>query len=289
MRKKIPLTLALLGGAAGFAARKWQLSVGFEPDTHLPIPGAPSAMVPAVLAVLVAAAVLVLIFPNKDRQPASTAFSAAQDNAVYLTAVVLAGFLLLVSAGFEVFSFSEFYGAGSFDESNRVTRIASMVLPPLRVLFCVVGLPCAVLWGRTLYRGEAPEEKVSLLGLCFLFCLWLITAYQTRAADPVIMDYVYEVLSIVCSLLGLYCIAGYSFQTGKPRRTVFFCLMGAFFSLVTLADGHTYAEMARLGFAVLFLSAHAALILHQPAAAAAVTEDETGAAPGAETEAEDHG
>lgn len=281
MRKKLPLILTLLGGALGFALRKWQLAAGFEPDTRLPIPGAPSAMLLIALSVLVAAGVFLLLWPGKGSAPVDIAFSAARDNTLYLTAAILAGFLLLVSTGFELFSFTAVYGAGNTEDVNQVSRVASMVLPPLRILFCVAGLPCTVLWARKLYRGEDAAEQLPLLELCLLFCLWLITDYQARAADPIIMDYVYEVFAIVCSLLGLYYLAGWSFQTGKPRRTSFFCLMGTFFSMVTLADAHTWAEMARLGFAVLFLTSHAALLLHRPA----YTEDETGA-PDAETEAE---
>lgn len=281
MRKKIPLILALLGGAAGFALRKWQLTAGFEPDTRLPIPNAPSALLLIALSVAVAAGAAILIRPSKGTAPVDIAFSAARDNALYLTAAVLAGFLLLVSTGFEVFNFSTVYAAGGDEGMNKVSRAASMVLPPLRILLCVAGLPCTVLWARRLYRGEDARERVALLELCLLFCLWLITDYQARAADPIIMDYVYEVFAIVCSLMGLYYIAGYSFQTGKPRRTVFFCLMGAYFSMVTLADSHTWAELARLGFAVVFLTSHAALLLHRPA----YTEDENGVKD-AETEAE---
>jgi len=283
MRKNLPLLLALLGGAGGFALRKWQLATGFEPETGLPIPGAPAAMILALLAALVAVAALVLILPNKDRLPGALAFSHAQGNSLYLTAVVLSAFLLLLSAGCEIFSFTSGYGAVLSGET-QLAKLASMFLPPLRILFCVIGLPCAILWGRTLFRGEEVKEKLSLLGLCFLYCLWLISDYQVRAADPVIMDYVYEVLAIVCSLLGLYFLAGYSFQTGKPRRTVLFCLMGAFFSLVTLADKHTWAELARCGFSVLFLAAHAALILNQPPAP---PEPEPEA--DVETEEENHG
>lgn len=280
MRKKLPLILTLLGGAVGFALRKWQLTAGFEPDTRLPIPGAPSALLLVALSVVIAAGLLLLLWPGKGSAPAEVAFSAARDNTLYLTAAVLAGFLLLLSTGFELFTFTSAYGAAG-EDVNQVSRVASMVLPPLRILFCVVGLPCTLLWARKLYRGGDVREQLPLLELCLLFCLWLITDYQSRAADPIIMDYVYEVFAIVCSLLGLYYLAGWSFQTGKPRRTIFFCLMGSYFSLVTLADAHTGAEMARLGFAVLFLTSHAALLLHRPA----YTEDENGA-PDAETEAD---
>lgn len=281
MRKNFPLILTLLGGAGGFALRKWQLAAGFEPDTRLPIPGAPSALLLIALSILVAAGVFLLVWPSKGSAPVDVAFSAARDNSLFLTAVVLSGFLLLMSTGFELLSFSAIYSANAGEEANQISRVASTVLPPLRILFCVAGLPCAVLWARKLYRGEEAKEQLPLLELCLLFCLWLITDYQSRAADPIIMDYVFEVFAIALSLLGLYYIAGWSFQPGKPRRSIFFCLMGAFFSLVTLADSHSYADLCRFGFSVLFLTSHAALLLHRPE----YTEDDIGA-PDAETEAE---
>ena len=43
----IPLA-ALLGGAAAFCLRLWQNCTCFEPQTGLPIPGAPAGMVLAV-------------------------------------------------------------------------------------------------------------------------------------------------------------------------------------------------------------------------------------------------
>ena len=122
------------------------------------------------------------------------------------------------------------------------------------------------------------------LELCFLFCVWLISDYQVRAADPVVQDYMYEVFAIVCGLMGIYFVTSYSFQEGKPRRTLFFCLMGAYFSLVTLADQHSLTDIFRYGFVVLFLIAHAVLLLqeHPPAPepeAAEETETKDPAAP----------
>ena len=86
------------------------------------------------------------------------------------------------------------------------------------------------------------------------------------AADPVTQNYMYAIFAIVCGLLGLYYIAGWSFQTGKPHRTAVFCLLGPYFSLVTLADRHTLADITRFAFVILFLTAHAVLILNPPPA-----------------------
>ena len=269
MRKNmLPPILAIVGGAVGFGLRKWQLSAGFEPDTGLAIPGAPSALCLAALSAVLALSVIVLCWGKKDSLPWDQAFASGRQNSLFITAILLSAALLLVSAGAEVLSLT-----GHFPHpqplavyaDSPVARAASMLLPPLRAGLCLAGLPCIFLWGREDYRcGDRGKENLCLLVLCLLLCVWLISDYQLRAADPVIQDYVYEVFAIVSSLLGLYYISGYSFQTGKPRRTLFFCLMGAYFSLVTLADSHTFADLFRYGFSVLFLTAHAALILSDP-------------------------
>ena len=130
---------------------------------------------------------------------------------------------------------------------------------------CLGGFPCTLLWARQLSReGEGRRESLLLLELCLLFCLWLISDYQVRAADPVVLDYVYEVFAIAAAVMALYYLSGYSFQTGKPRRTLVTTMAAAYFSMVTLADGHGLSDTTRLGFVVLFMTAHAALILSAP-------------------------
>lgn len=282
MGKKIPPILAVAGGVVGFALRKWQLTAGFEAGTGLAIPGAPSALALVAWTAFIALAVSILGWNNKGRQSWEKAFSAGKGNAIYITAVVLGAFLLLASAGAEAAAWWANPGIALYEGQSRLAQMAAKALPPLRILLGLGALPCVILWSREVYTGgEKGKESLCLLELCLLFCVWLISDYQRRASDPVVMDYLYEVFVIVCSLLSLYYLAGYSFQTGKPRRTVFFCLMGAYFALVTLADSHSLADLLRCGFSVLFLTAHAALVLNQPPVEEAPAE--------AETEAQDHG
>lgn len=284
-KNMLPPILAVAGGAVGFGLRKWQLATGFEPETGLAIPGAPAALGLAVWSVLLAAAVIALCWGKKEQLPWDQAFAPGRRNSLFLTAVLLSAALLLVSAGAEIYAFLHPSADPSFSAvytDSVVARVASMLLPPLRIRLCLGGLPAIFLWSQEIYNsGEKGKESLCLLALCLLFCVWLISDYQTRAADPVTQDYLYEVFAIVCSLLGLYYITGYSFQTGKPRRALFFCLMGAYFSLVTLADRHSMADLFRFGFSVLFLTAHAVLILSDPPGGKRLAK--------MNTEAEDHG
>ena len=282
MRKTIlPPILAILWGAVGFGLRKWQLTTGFEPGTGLPIPAAPATTALLVWSMLLIPVLVLLCWKSGPARTWEEALNAA-GNSLFLTAVVTGAFLLLVSAGAEAITLSATYRTSlSLLADNETLGWTAAAMPPMRILLCAAGFPCALAWGQQLARrSPKARESLCLLELCLLFCVWLISDYQVRAADPVTQDYLYAIFAIVCSLLGLYYIAGWSFQTGKPRRTVVFCLLGTYFSMVTLADSHTLADIARYAFVILFLTAHAALILNpslarrlQSAPAETVTEE----------------
>ena len=97
MRKDILLPgVAVVGGAAGFLLRRWELSTAFEPDTGLPVAGAPATWALIALTVVVAAVLAVLcrgthrVFPGGYDE----AFG-APTNALYLTVLVAAAFLIM--------------------------------------------------------------------------------------------------------------------------------------------------------------------------------------------------
>lgn len=263
MRKDILLPgVATAGGVVGFALRRWQLASGFEADTGLAIPGAPASAALIACSAVVAVLLLVLVWGSKERMNWERAFAGARNCPVYMTATVLAAFLLLLSAGIEVLAYPGAFQSAQSTESWGL-RAAATVLPPLRILLCLGGCPCVLFWSRSLYRGgEGGKESLPLLELCFLFCVWLVSNYQKCAADPVTLDYIWEVLAICFSLLGLYYVASYSFlKEAHPRRSVFSCLLGVFFSLTAMGGRLQISELLRCGFAVLFLGVHAALIL----------------------------
>lgn len=268
MRKHILLpALTVLAGGVGFGLRKWQLASGFEPDTGLPIPATPAALALMGWTALVAAAVILLCL--RYQSPTDLAALNAGGNSLYLTAAVLSAFLLLAAAVADAMAYPDLKQAAG--ESASALPAA---LPALRLALCAGGFLCALLWARQLYREvEKARQSLPLLELCLLGCVWLISDYQVRAAEPITTNFVYEVLAIVCTLMGLYYLAGYSFQAGKPRRTMVLCLLGIYFSMVTLADGHGLADVCRYAFAILFLGSHGVLLL-RAAGEAPVTKDE---------------
>ena len=71
--------------------------------------------------------------------------------------------------------------------------------------------------------------------------------------------------AIITGLLGLYFIAGFSFDKRRCAPAVLFSLLGVYFSLVTLDDEHDWATLALYGFAILYLLTSSALLLYNAA------------------------
>lgn len=254
MRKEILLpAVAAVGGLAGFGLRWWELNTAFEPDTGLPISGAPATMALIALSVVVAAVLLILSLTVKypQFQGYDQAFS-TKGNTLYATVGVLSGFLLMGAGGLMAYDFAT--GANPI-----YTRLIVAVM-------AVASGVCVMTTVRDNFKGTGNGKySVPLLIPAFTFCVWLIAAYQVRAGDPVQLDYVYELFAIITGLLGLYFIAGFSFDKGKCVPSVFFCLLGVYFSITTLADQHDWATLVLYGFSILYLLTSSALLLYNAA------------------------
>lgn len=267
MRKHILVpAAALVCGAIGFFLRRWELSSAFEAETGLPIPGAPASLVLIGLSAAVAAAMLVLCLGPHSQFPGGydQAFQ-APGSVPYVAAMVLSSFLLLGAGVLLILDLPTAYQ----EEAAQLALMHSggspllAVLPrALLALLCLLSCPCILSTGQNNYRGEA-RGKLSLPLLLpgYVGCVWLITAYQRRAADPTQLDYIYELLAIIACLLALYFTAGFSFEKPKAARTVWASAMGIYFSAVTLADGHDLTSLLIYAAFILYLTANLAVLL----------------------------
>ena len=252
MRKEILLpAVAAAGGVVGFAFRRWELATAFEADTGLPIDGAPATMALIVLSVVMAAVLALLC---RGKYPAFTGYDQAfqaKGNTAYATAGILSAFLLLGAAGMLVY---EFLQAAPGDRIYTNLLVAALALASC---FCVMGTV------QNNFKGLGKGRlNFTLLLPAYTCGVWLIAAYQPRAGDPVQLDYVFALFAIIASLLGLYFHAAFGFTKGRPFCAVFFALLGVYFSITTLADGHTLGSMLLYAFAIVYLLLSAITLLH---------------------------
>ena len=265
MRKEILApVVAVAGGAAGFALRRWELSTAFEADTGLPIAGAPATLALIALSV---AMVLACVLLSWGSYPAFKGYDGAfraRGNTLYAMAGVGSSFLLLGAGGLLLWGFV-----------RRDGRAFTWLV--VAVLALVSGL-CQLQTVANNYRGIGKSRySFALLMPAYTCCMWLIAAYQVRAGDPVRLDYIYELLAIITVLLGLYFQACFAFTGGKPVLTAAACLLGIYFSITTLADSHDLASMLLYGAAVVYLLASTAVFLYNAARPeeSAPAEDDT--------------
>lgn len=250
--------VAVAGGAVGLGLRAWGLASAFEPDTGLPIPGMPATWSLILLSALVAAALALLCRGKRAAfEGGYDQAYAAKGNTLYITAVVLAAFLLLASGALNVLYVLRRDGV-------PITRL---VLAALSVAVA----PCVIAVGKNNYKGEKRGRfSLPLLMPGYVCCVWLITSYQVRAGDPVQLDYIYELFAIIAVLVGIYFSAGFAFERPKFFCAAFFSLLGVYFSVVTLADRHDLATTLLYGFAILYLLAHTISLLYNASRPAAV-------------------
>lgn len=267
MRKEIVLpSLAVGGGIVGLLLRRWELATAFEADTGLVTPNMPSTWALIIWSALLAAA-FILLCRGKHRSFAGgyDAAFAAKGNTVYVTAMVLAAFLLLASAVLNYMGIPAAYAeavAAARAGNAQGTPLFNVLPRAILGALAAVSFFCVLSTGRNNYRGEGKGKfSFPLLAPAYMGCIWLIAAYQVRAGDPVRQDYIYELFAIISSLLGLYFMAGFSFERAKVFRSSLFSLLGVYFSLVTLADGHELYVVLLYGFCILSLTANVTALL----------------------------
>ena len=253
MRKEIILpVVAVVCGGAGFALRRWELATAFEAGTGLPIPGAAATLALAGFSLLTAAVLALLC---RGKYPAFSGYGPAfraKGNTLYAMAGILAAFLLL--------------GGGALMLTGPVLGGELVYTRLITGALAVAAGLCAAVTVRDNYRGtQVPKYSFRLLMPAYAFCVWLIAAYQVRAGDPVRLDYVYELFAIITGLLGLYGAASFSFARGRLFPTCLFSLLGVYFSLVTLADGHRLSELLLYAFTILYLLTNTVTLLHNAA------------------------
>jgi hypothetical protein len=239
---------AAIAGLAGALLRRYELLNAFETDSGLAISGHPATI--AMLVLSGAVLLLTLLFlPKNQKIPESLnfaqAFSVEDKGTRFL--IVVAALLLLACAVCGAYQYLE----GSETRVSRLVLFVFAALSALSVLFT----------GLRAGQGSGEQSSILLLFPAFFACLWLVLVYQNHAADPVLLDYVFELLAVVCVVLSLYSIAGFGFGRGRVRATSFYCLMGVYFSMVTLADSHTLPFLLLYLFAAVYLELSSGILL----------------------------
>ena len=229
--------LAVVLGILGAAARRWQLNTAFVGINGFLVKGAPATA--AVLACLVLAAVLGVLLANATRDRTSKEGRksrwdltfAGEGCTPYMTLMVVSAFATVAACPLLFLDAMEkmaaFKTSGSGDNGILLAIVAVGALPAGWALLST---------GRDAYnmKGMGRENALLLIPPA-VSCVWVLEAYRSNAADPVLWNYVPLVLAAMCGLLFYVECAALSFEKGHPRRALFWGLMTVVVSAVAIA------------------------------------------------------
>ena len=244
MRKFAAVSSActVIAGIIGFILRRIELKTVFDPETMLAEPGAAVTWILIAFSVLFLAAMAFLLrragaLAVEKGLPG--AFGSYSPVPFYITAL---GCLAIFAGGVLL--------------GVKVARLPGRnTADAVLALFAILSAVSAVYCAYSAFRRVSGSELglFAVIPVVFL-CYWLILSYRQRAIDPVLLDYVYEIMALVFLLLGFYYIAGFNFGHIRPRNALF-CMNGAIYlGIVTLADGHSlYAALIYVGLIMIML------------------------------------
>ena len=249
MRKDIALpVLALAGGGACLALRRWQLAAALDPETEL-FRSVPAT--PVLIGVLALLALLFLVLIQGGGKPEDYPAAFRCPSSLYMTLVTAGSLLLLAAAAL---------GTLGFFRAFQLWRDGlGQGLPVMELLAAVLCIPSAaalMILGRGHYRGGLPACYPGLTTLPGYAALpWLVGIYQEYSRDPVVLRFADMILAVVCAVLALYFAASFAFRHPRPRLCLFFSLMGIVLNLEALANGQSLFFTALTAAAVLVLLA----------------------------------
>lgn len=249
LRVILPPLIVILCGGAGQALRAWELSSAFDVN-GLAIPNAPATLILIALT-LVVAGVTGLLCPVRMISPpedSELAFS-ARGNQAYFVICALSALTQLAAALYGLYS--------------ELMSTAANGLSFFLWLMCIPCAFCVLITGWRHYRGRYPKLSVPMLAPAYTCCVWLLSAYQGWASEPVTLIFLYQLFSIICTALAVYFFAGFSFGKGSLWCSLFFSLMGIYFNFVTLSDSHSVPTQLLHLFAIMYLLANAVILLRR--------------------------
>ena len=226
MKKGFLLSLTtLLAGVGGAVLRRLEWNTGFEPETGLAIAGNRPLLGLLLLSALLGIGLILALRTGKA--PANGSGTVVRPRSfVCLAATGIAALALAVG--------------------GVLAAIDAQTQAPPQTARMIWGLCAVVTAGFLLWTAVGPfvektpgKYRFRLLVPAFFCCYWLILAYEAHSANPVILQYMFQLFAVICILLSFYFIAGFDFGRAKVRSAAFFGYWGCFFTGVTLMDPHT--------------------------------------------------
>ena len=123
---------------------------------------------------------------------------------------------------------------GGRESASQYTDMAVSMAKWLPILG-VLSACCIFAFAFLCMKGKKPSPLLYMAASVYLV-VRLIVAFQEWNTDPSVHDYAYQLLATICCMLGSFQVAGFGFDKGKRRMTLFWTLCAVFFCAVSIPD-----------------------------------------------------
>lgn len=147
----------------------------------------------------------------------------------------------------------------------------------------IVSACCLFSFALLCIQGRKPSALLYMIGSLYLV-VRLVVCFQEWNADPSVHDYAYQLLAVICCMLGSFQLAGFGFDKGKRRMTLFWTLCAVFFCGITVADTFGNAAEMLINLALLASMALSSVQLLFANEDAPAVEEAAQESPAAKTE-----
>lgn len=84
--------------------------------------------------------------------------------------------------------------------------------------------------------GKKAPSPLLYMFISLYLALRLLIHFQQWNTDPSVHHYGYQLLAVICSMLGSFQLAGFGFDKGHRRMSLFFAIGAVLFCAITVAD-----------------------------------------------------
>ncbi|MGN1306721.1 MAG: hypothetical protein ACI4V3_03545 [Faecousia sp.] len=220
------VALALLISVAGAILRGRQLLYELQPDGSLAAGSSMHIVLPILSGVWLAGAIALLLPLAKKTQWSECFHASVVPNLLQLFAagmLIVGNVLLWIEGRQPTTAFAT--------QSPAVSEALSAMLAPLGILSAV----CIGAFAVFCLRGKRPSPLLYMIASIYLV-VRLIVCFQEWNVDPSVHDYAFRLLAAICCMLATFQLAGFSFDRGKRRMSLFWSLSAVVFCSITVAD-----------------------------------------------------
>ena len=208
--------IAAAAGLLGALLRAFENRYTVDLQTGLRISGHPLIVLMMLYCALAAA---VVVIPFLHSRTAADGAALADSRGLKITAGICA-------AALTVFALRDLF---RFTDSGRLSLL---IFAGFSLFSAISVVSVAAALRRSGMQGGSVFAVVPVFWACF----WLILSYGEHAADPVIVDYLYELLGESAVVIALYMLAQLLFDKKRLRSAVIFAQLSVFFSVLNLTE-----------------------------------------------------